>query len=39
MVTLNIPIAERTSAAQRPRRRFAQPVSFWRLHAITRNYG
>jgi hypothetical protein len=28
MVTLNIPIAERTSAAQRPRRRFAQPVSF-----------
>jgi hypothetical protein len=28
MVTSNIPIAARTSAAQRPRRRFVQPVSF-----------
>jgi hypothetical protein len=40
MVTSNIPTAARTLQHKRLRRRFAQPVLFWRLHAtMIRNNG
>jgi hypothetical protein len=39
MVTSNIQQQQEHLQHKRPRRRFEQPVSFWRLHAMVRNYG
>jgi hypothetical protein len=39
MVTSNIPTAARTSAEQKAEKNIWQKVSFWRLHAVIRNYG